>query len=224
MDLDEQTEDMEDLGETEAEWTDQETELEDFEGDEDEILGVDTMESDLESTYDSFSTNNETDFDGFNDGVPEGTDGYVPDMDDTVTAENEQDGDLASEGYEIEDDDDLEAEVIEMEIEDGDIYAVIVDEDDNEIGFVLLDDDGNQQEYYYVTDDDQEDEDGEDGVEVIRASDEREFDLDISRDGVTAATQDMNAIYREGAQVVGEFKTVADEIKSSFDFLKNPLG
>ncbi len=224
MDLDEQTEDMEDLGETEAEWTDQETELEDFEGDEDEILGVDTMESDLESTYDSFSTNNETDFDGFNDGVPEGTDGYVPDMDDTVTAENEQDGDLASEGYEIEDDDDLEAEVIEMEIEDGDIYAVIVDEDDNEIGFVLLDDDGNQQEYYYVTDDDQEDEDGEDGVEVIRASDEREFDLDISRDGVTAATQDMNAIYREGAQVVGEFKSVADEIKSSFDFLKNPLG
>ncbi|MCI8366678.1 MAG: hypothetical protein HFJ66_03650 [Eggerthellaceae bacterium] len=224
MDLDEQTEDMEDLGETEAEWTDQETELEDFEGDEDEILGVDTMESDLESTYDSFSTNNETDFDGFNDGVPEGTDGYVPDMDDTVTAENEQDGDLASEGYEIEDDDDLEAEVIEMEIEDGDIYAVIVDEDDNEIGFVLLDDDGNQQEYYYVTDDDQEDEDGEDGVEVIRASDEREFDLDISREGVTAATQDMNAIYREGAQVVGEFKSVADEIKSSFDFLKNPLG
>ena len=224
MDLDEQTEDMEDLGETEAEWTDQETELEDFEGDEDEILGVDTMESDLESTYDTFSTNNETDNDGFNDGVPEGTDGYVPDMDDTVTAENEQDGDLASEGYEIEDDDDLEAEVIEMEIEDGDIYAVIVDEDDNEIGFVLLDDDGNQQEYYYVTDDDQEDEDGEDGVEVIRASDEREFDLDISRDGVTAATQDMNAIYREGAQVVGEFKSVADEIKSSFDFLKNPLG
>lgn len=224
MDLDEQMDNIEETGETEAEWTDQETELEDFEGDEDEILGVDTMESDLESTYDSFSTENETDFDGFNDGVPEGTDGYVPDMDDTVTAENEQDGDLADEGYEIEDDDDLEAEVIEMEIEDGDIYAVIVDEDDNEIGFVLLDDDGNQQEYYYVTDDDQEDEDGNDGVEVIRASDEREFDLDISREGVTAATQDMNAIYREGAQVVGEFKSVADEIKSSFDFLKKPLG
>ena len=139
-------------------------------------------------------------------------------------SENQEDGDLAGEGYAIEDDDDLEAEVIEMEIEDGDIYAVIVDEDDNEIGFILLDDDGNQQEYYYVEDDDQEDEDGEAGVEVIRASDEKEFDLNISRDGVTEATKDMNEVYREGAQVVGEFKSVADEIKASFDFLKNPLG
>lgn len=224
MDLDEQLESMEETGETEAEWTDQETELEDFEGDEDEILGAGAMESDLESAYEPFSTHNEADYDGYNGGVPEGSDAYVPSFDDEVAAENQEDGDLAGEGYTIEDDDDLEAEVIEMEIEDGDIYAVIVDEDDNEIGFILLDDDGNQQEYYYVEDDDQEDEDGEAGVEVIRASDEKEFDLNISRDGVTEATKDMNEVYREGAQVVGEFKSVADEIKASFDFLKNPLG
>ena len=224
MDLDEQLESMEETGETEAEWTDQETELEDFEGDEDEILGAGAMESGLESAYEPFSTNNETDYDGYAGGVPEGSDAYAPSFDDEVAAENQEDGDLAGEGYTIEDDDDLEAEVIEMEIEDGDIYAVIVDEDDNEIGFILLDDDGNQQEYYYVTDDDQEDEDGEAGVEVIRASDEKEFDLNISRDGVTEATKDMNEVYREGAQVVGEFKSVADEIKASFDFLKNPLG
>lgn len=224
MDLDEQLEGMEESGETEAEWTDQETELEDFEGDEDEILGADAMESDLESAYEPFSTTNEADYDGYGDGVPEGSDAYAPNLDDTVMAENRQDGDFAAEGYEIEDDDDLEAEVIEMEIEDGDIYAVIVDEDDNEIGFILLDDDGNQQEYYYVTDDDQEDEDGDEGAQVIRASDEKEFDLNISRAGVTEATKDMNEVYREGAQVVGELKSVADEIKSSFDFLKNPLG
>ena len=223
MDLDEQLENMEELGETDAEWTDQETELEDFESDEDEILGADAMETDLEKDYEPFSTDNETDFDGYNDGVPFGSDAVVPDLDDTVMAEGRQDRDFAEEGYEIEGDDDLEAEVIEMEIEDGDIYAVIVDEDDNEIGFVLLDDDGNQQEYYYVEDDDEEDEDGEEGAQVIRASDEKEFDLGISREGVTAATKDMNEIYREGAHVVGEFKSVADEIKSSFDFLKNPF-
>ena len=119
---------------------------------------------------------------------------------------------------------DEEYEEVELEFSEEDIVCYLVDEDDNEIGFILLDDDGNQQEYYYVTDDDQEDEDGEAGVEVIRASDEKEFDLNISRDGVTEATKDMNEVYREGAQVVGEFKSVADEIKASFDFLKNPLG
>ena len=63
----------------------------------------------------------------------------------------------------IEEEPEEESEVIEMEIEDGDVYAVIVDEHDNEIGFILLDEDGNEQEYYYVA----EDNDG-DGVRVER--------------------------------------------------------
>ena len=55
-----------------------------------------------------------------------------------------------------------------MEIEEGDIYAMIVDEHDNEIGFILLDEDGNEQEYYYVD----EDNDG-DGVRVETLSNRR---------------------------------------------------
>ena len=104
-----------------------------------------------------------------------------------------------------------------MEVEDGDIYAYLVDEDDNEIGFILLDEDGNEQEYYFVED---EAEDEADGVTVIRASDEEEFDLGITREGVASATADMNAIYKDGAAVVSELKGAFDDITEGLGFLK----
>ena len=168
MGLDEELESMEEVGETDAEWTDQETELEDAEDDEDALFDADeedAAESDLEHAYDSFMTDNEADYDGWDpDEVPE-----------AIQAEEDADI-LHSEGYHIEEEPEEESEVIEMEIEDGDVYAVIVDEHDNEIGFILLDEDGNEQEYYYVA----EDNDG-DGVRVERTSDGDEFDLGISR-------------------------------------------
>ena len=102
-----------------------------------------------------------------------------------------------------------------MEIEDGDIYAVIEDEDGNEIGFVILDENGEEQEYYYVDEDDDDE-----GVRVERASDGGEFDLGISREGVAAATADVNAIYRDGVQVAAELKGTFDEIADSLSFLK----
>ncbi|MCI9262841.1 hypothetical protein [Adlercreutzia equolifaciens] len=204
MGLDEELENIEDLGETDAEWTDQETELEDFESDEDEIFDADAAESDLEHAYDSFSTNNETDYDGWDE----------EEVEDAVQAEEDADI-LHSEGYHVEEVDDIESEVIEMEIEDGDIYAMIVDEDDNEIGFILLDEDGNEQEYYYVDEDDDDE-----GVRVERASDGDEFDLGISREGVAAATADVNAIYRDGIQVAAELKDTFSEITDSLNFLK----
>ena len=204
MGLDEELENIEDLGETDAEWTDQETELEDFESDEDEIFDADAAESDLEHAYDSFSTNNETDCDGWDE----------EEVEDAVQAEEDADI-LHSEGYHVEEVDDIESEVIEMEIEDGDIYAMIVDEDDNEIGFILLDEDGNEQEYYYVDEDDDDE-----GVRVERASDGDEFDLGISREGVAAATADVNAIYRDGIQVAAELKDTFSEITDSLNFLK----
>lgn len=204
MGLDEELENIEDLGETDAEWTDQETELEDFESDEDEIFDADAAESDLEHAYDSFSTNNETDYDGWDE----------EEVEDAVQAEEDADI-LHSEGYHVEEVDDIESEVIEMEIEDGDIYAMIVDEDDNEIGFILLDEDGNEQEYYYVDEDDDDE-----GVRVERASDGDEFDLGISREGVAAATADVNAIYRDGIQVAAELKGTFSEITDSLNFLK----
>ena len=197
MGLDEELESMEEVGETDAEWTDQETELEDaedalFDADEE-----DAAESDLEHAYDSFMTDNEADYDGWDpDEAPE-----------AIQAEEDADI-LHSEGYHIEEEPEEESEVIEMEIEDGDVYAVIVDEHDNEIGFILLDEDGNEQEYYYVD----EDNDG-DGVRVERTSDGDEFDLGISREGEAAATKD-------GVQVAAELKSTFDEISDSLSFLK----
>ncbi|WP_296012627.1 hypothetical protein [uncultured Adlercreutzia sp.] len=207
MGLDDELEGMEDLGETDAEWTDQETELEDAEDDEDMIFdadGADAAESDLEHAYDSFSTNNETDYDGWDD----------DEVEEAVQAEEDADI-LHSEGYHIEEEPEEESEVIEMEIEDGDIYAVIEDEDGNEIGFVILDENGEEQEYYYVDEDDDDE-----GVRVERASDGDEFDLGISREGVAAATADVNAIYKDGIQVAAELKGTFDEIADSLNFLK----
>lgn len=204
MGLDEELESVEELGETDAEWTDQETELEDVESDEDEIFGEDAAESDVEHAYDSFMTDNEADYDGWDEDEVE------------RAVRDEEDADiLHSEGYHIEEVPAEESEIIEMEIEDGDVYAVIVDEFDNEIGFVLLDEDGNEQEYYYVDEDNDDD-----GVRVERTSDGDEFDLGISREGVAAATKDVNAIYKDGVAVASELKDTFDEIADSFSFLK----
>ena len=64
MALDDELEGIEEAGETEAELIDQQTELDDFESDEDEVLGEEAEETDLEHAYDSFSTSNEADYDG----------------------------------------------------------------------------------------------------------------------------------------------------------------
>ena len=56
MGLDEELEIMEESGETDAEQIDEETEIQDVEGDLDEILGEDAEESDLEHAYASFET------------------------------------------------------------------------------------------------------------------------------------------------------------------------
>lgn len=204
MGLDEELESMEEPGETDAEWIDQETELQDVEGDEDEIFGADAAESDVEHAYDSFMTDNEADYDGWDEG----------DVDEALAAEEEADV-LNSEGYHIEEEPEEESEIIEMEIEDGDVHAVIVDEFDNEIGFILLDEDGNEVEYYYVDEDNDDD-----GVRVERTSDGDEFDLGISREGVAAATKDVNAIYKDGMAVASELKGTFDEIADSLSFLK----
>lgn len=204
MGLDEELESMEETGETEAEWTDQETDLQDAEDDEDEIFGEDAAESDVEHAYDSFMTDNETDYDGWD----------AEEVEEAVAADEEADI-LNSEGYHVEEEPEEEREVIEMEIEDGDVHAVIVDEFDNEIGFILLDEDGNEVEYYYVDEDNDDD-----GVRVERTSDGDEFDLGISREGVAAATKDVNAIYKDGVAVAAELKGTFDEIADSLSFLK----
>jgi hypothetical protein len=216
MSLDHQVEDIEQFGQTEAESIDQESELVDFESDQDELFGEEAQESDLEQAYDSFETNNETDYDGW--GQSDLSDGQT---DEYSSAE------LNSEGFHVEDENQLE-EVLEMEIEEGDIYAYLVDEDDNEIGFILLDEDGNEQEYYYV--DMSQYEVVDDGAkpsghaEVKRKSDDEEFDLGITREGVAETTADLNVIYKEGAEVARELKATFDDINDSLSFLKKKPG
>lgn len=210
MELEDQLESMEESLETDAEQIDEETEIQDVEDDLDEILGEEALESDQTHAFDSFITKNEADYDG-----------YDPDEVTESYEEIEASNVLHSEGYHTEDAHDLEEEVIEMEIEDGDIYAFIVDEDDNEIGFILLDEDGNEQEYYYVNMDEYEIvDDGEEDTKVVRASDGEEFDLGITREGVAEATANINAIYKDGAEIAAELKDTFDEISEGMSFLK----
>ena len=54
----------------------------------------------------------------------------------------------------------------------------------------------------------------------MRASDDEEFDLGITREGIAEATVDMNAIYKEGSEVISELKETMDEISESMSFLK----
>lgn len=216
MNLDEQLEIMESTGETEAEWTDQETELEDVQSNMDDYLGADAMETDMEHAFDSFITKNEADYDG-----------YSPSEIEEFANEYEAADVLHSEGYHIED---LEEEVLEMEIEDGDIYAYLVDEDDNEIGFVLLDEDGNEQEYYYVNMDEYEFVDEDDAVSaknddftdtpVVRAGDGKTFDIGLSKEEIASATNDVTEIVKEGAAVAAELKEALGDITDTFNVFK----
>lgn len=161
MDLDEQLEQMESYGETELEYIDQETQLEDFESDEDEIFGADAAENDLEHAYDSFMTNNEADYNGWD----------AQEIEDEVDAIETSDI-LHSEGYHVEDFDIDESQIIEMEIEEGDIKAFISDAEGKHIGFVIEDETGEKQTYYYASEDN-----GGGGVAVFSAEDGEEIDL-----------------------------------------------
>ena len=100
-------------------------------------------------------------------------------------------------------------ETVEIEYSEDDIEAYIVDEDDNEIGFILLDEDGNEVEYYY--DDDEEAAEGESDEDNL-------YDLGITREGVAEATSDMNDIYRDGVAIAVDLKDALSEIKEALDF------
>ena len=102
--------------------------------------------------------------------------------------------------------DDLE--VVELELSDDDIVRYLEDEDGNRIGFVIMED-GEEAEYLYVEDDENEDAGGE-------VADDGS--LGITRDGVQQATDDMNAIFKDGVKMAAEFKGAFDDIKSALDF------
>lgn len=130
--------------------------------------------------------------------------------DEAVAGEDVADGE-AAEGDDADTGTDAaEEELYEIEVAEDDIYAYIVDEDDNEIGFILLDENGEEQEYYYADDE----------TEGDAPTKDDEYDFGITREGVAEATSDMNAIYKDGVEIAAEFKGAFDDIMDGLSFLK----
>ena len=103
---------------------------------------------------------------------------------------------------------DEDLEVVELELSDDDIVRYLEDEQGRRIGFVIMED-GEEAEYLYVEDDEDEQADSD----VID-----DGSLGITRDGVQQATDDMNAIFKDGVKMAAEFKGAFDDIKSALDF------
>lgn len=110
-------------------------------------------------------------------------------------------------------------EAFEIEIEEDDIVGYLYDEDDNEIGIIVLDEDGDEVELLYAEEGDYEYVDEEPAAKPKKSGGE-EYDLGITREGVAQATDDMNAIYKDGIQVAAELKSTFDDITEGFSFLK----
>lgn len=242
MGLDEELETIEDGAETEAEQIDQETELEDVEGfQNDEEFDPSDDETDLEEAYEGFFA--EEGPDGEGETSLDGEDGGL-----AAVASQAAGIDLSEEGFHIVDgdeadeeaqlyengsldsydadalnedgqDDDVQDvaiiepsaeddgyELVELELDDDDIVRYIEDEDGDVIGFVLMED-GEEAEYYYVEEDEEEAEE-----------EDNPYDLGITKEGVAEATNDMNAIYKDGIAVAAELKGAFDDIKSALDF------
>ncbi len=219
MGLDDELENIENGAETEAEQIDEETELEDLEEfQDDEEFDPNAGETDLEEAYEGFFA--EEGPDGEGETSPSGDDGGL-----AAVVERSTGIDLSEEGFHLVDGDgeDLEAELGEEGTVDGydgeeladDTEDVTVvepadNEDGNRIGFVLMED-GEECEYLYV-EDDEEDADG------AGEDEDNPYDLGITKEGVAEATNDMNAIYKDGIAVAAELKDAFDDIKSAFDF------
>lgn len=114
-------------------------------------------------------------------------------------------------------------EIFEIDIDEDDIVGYIYDEDDNEIGFIIIDEDGEEVELFYAEEGEYEyveiEEEPAPSAPKKKASGD-EYDLGITREGVASATNDMNAIYKDGVHIAAELKSTFDEISSGFDFLR----
>ncbi len=132
----------------------------------------------------------------------------------------------AAEEAEAFDEEYFESEVIELEIDEDDILYYITDQDDNEIGFAIMED-GKEVEYYYETDEDYriaevledvydeaEYADGDDGIED--ADEELLIEMEIDDDDILyyLVDEDDNeigfAIMEDGKEV--EYYYVDEEI------------
>lgn len=90
-----------------------------------------------------------------------------------------------------------EVEVQTIEVAEKDIYAYLYDENDKEIGFSVLDDDGEEIKYFYPRS-------------------KSKSSASLSADEIKQATGDLNDIYKEGRDVLGDLKDAVLDIQSSF--------
>lgn len=187
---------LEDGYETEAEQIDEATEIEDVESFlDDEVMDPTSLETDLEQAYDGFTANedgetvpnnhthdrlvslveDEVGLDLSEEGFHvEGPKGKTParNLVDEGTLDEYDADELTDDTEEVTedepDDSDYGYDVYEMEVGDDDIAYYITDEDDNEIGFAIIEN-GKEVEYYYVTEGDDEDDEAA-GVKRVAAA------------------------------------------------------
>ena len=126
------------------------------------------------------------------------TAGSVPEVDEANALEELEDG---------QDDDVQDVVIIEPSAEDDGYELVELELDDDDIVRYIEDEDGEEAEYYYVEEDEEEAEE-----------EDNPYDLGITKEGVAEATNDMNAIYKDGIAVAAELKGAFDDIKSALDF------
>ncbi len=105
-------------------------------------------------------------------------------------------------------------EVFELEYDEKDILYYLVDEEGNDVGFVLPGENGEELEYYYATEEEAAELESEKAAAKPKANSEALF----SKEEVKAATAGINGIYKEGRETVGELKEVYDDIKGMLDF------
>lgn len=105
-------------------------------------------------------------------------------------------------------------EVFELEYDEKDILYYLVDEEGNDVGFVLPGENGEELEYYYATEEEAAELESEKAAAKPKANGEALF----SKEEVKAATAGINGIYKEGPETVGELKEVYDDIKGMLDF------
>lgn len=123
-----------------------------------------------------------------------------------------------------------EEETLELEISEDDIVRYLTNDKGEEIGIVVMEG-GKEVEYLYAGDDEEATsaensssvQDCTPGHTPPQAKDGNASETDdendeISYKKVQGATDDMNAIFKDGVKVASEFKGAYDDIKEALNF------
>ena len=139
----------------------------------------------------------------------------------------------AAEEAEAFDEEYFESEVIELEIDEDDILYYITDQDDNEIGFAIMED-GKEVEYYYVDEEIDVAAEGDAAAASANADAEsaeapaagktdakggEDSDPLFTAEEISEFKDDMVGLLKDGASLAKELKSTYDEFSDVLDFL-----